>query len=99
MTPRGYEVLNLVALGLSDKEIGASLGITARAVRAHVERCRFRLGAQTRSHTVAIAVSLGLLDLREEVIFAGRQEFGDLGNARSHASAVTHKGRVQGERR
>jgi DNA-binding NarL/FixJ family response regulator len=63
LTSREIEVLTLVALGLPDKEIGARLRISSRAVRAHVEKCRSRLGAENRSHAVALAVSLGFLEV------------------------------------
>lgn len=63
LTPREHEVLELVALGFRDKEIGARLGISPRAVRAHIEKCCTRLGAESRSHAVALAVSRGLLDI------------------------------------
>ena len=63
LTPRDHEVLELVALGLRDKEIGVQLGISPRAVRAHVEKCCNRLGAESRSHAVALAVSLGIVEI------------------------------------
>jgi DNA-binding NarL/FixJ family response regulator len=36
-SPRQAEILNLVAFGLSDKEIARRLGVSIRTVRTHLE--------------------------------------------------------------
>jgi DNA-binding NarL/FixJ family response regulator len=55
-------VLQLLAEGQPDKVIAHRLNISERAVRAQVSRCRTALHAVNRSHLVAIAAELKLLD-------------------------------------
>jgi DNA-binding NarL/FixJ family response regulator len=61
LTPRQLEVLQLVARGLPNKEIAASLGISARTAKYHVEAVLHRLGATNRTEAVAIATRRRLL--------------------------------------
>jgi len=48
LTPRQLQVLARIAQGLSNEEIGASLGISARTVRAHSDILRTKLGVSRR---------------------------------------------------
>jgi DNA-binding CsgD family transcriptional regulator len=52
-TPRQHEVLDLVARGLSNKEIAHEMGITERGAAAHVSRLLVRYGATNRAMLVA----------------------------------------------
>jgi two-component system NarL family response regulator len=61
LTDRETEVLGLVAEGLTYGEIGGRLGIGDETVRAHLKRASARLGALTRTHAVAKALRLGLI--------------------------------------
>lgn len=61
LTERERQVLALVIHGLTDKEIGYRLGISARCVREHVSRSAIVLGANNRAHLGAIAVLLVLV--------------------------------------
>jgi len=61
LTPREREILRLVADGLSNKAIGARLGITERTAKYHVGEILGRLGAENRAQAVAIATRRGLL--------------------------------------
>lgn len=45
LSPRERQVYALVSLGLSNKEIGAKLGITTNTVKAFMSRLRLKLGA------------------------------------------------------
>ncbi len=63
LTDREREVLSLVAEGFSNKQIGASLGITVRTVQSHVTAVMTKLRASGRAHAVVTAVRLGWLDL------------------------------------
>jgi LuxR family quorum sensing-dependent transcriptional regulator len=56
LTPREREVLTWVANGKSAWEIGIILNISKRTVDEHVQTAAKRLGAQNRSHAVAIAL-------------------------------------------
>jgi RNA polymerase sigma factor (sigma-70 family) len=62
LTPRQTQVLRLVALGMTNRQIGEALGITENTVRTHVERIRRIMRAKTRGEAVARARDLGILD-------------------------------------
>jgi DNA-binding CsgD family transcriptional regulator len=49
LTHRQAEVLQMVAMGNSDHDVGAILGISARTVEKHLERCYRALGVANRS--------------------------------------------------
>lgn len=61
LTEREQQVLQLVAEGLSNRQIGAELGITERTVKYHVTSILNKLGAENRAHAVALAAQRGLL--------------------------------------
>jgi DNA-binding NarL/FixJ family response regulator len=62
LTKREREVLELVAEGLGQQEIGRRLSIGTETVRAHLQKVRKRLTATTSTQAVAIALRLGLLE-------------------------------------
>jgi pimeloyl-ACP methyl ester carboxylesterase/DNA-binding CsgD family transcriptional regulator len=49
LTSRQTHVLELVAAGLTDKQIAARLGLSTRTVQKHLERAYRRLGVQSRT--------------------------------------------------
>jgi DNA-binding CsgD family transcriptional regulator len=53
LTPREQEVAQLVALGLSNKEIATTLGIAQRTAEAHVEHILNKLGFTSRAQIAA----------------------------------------------
>ncbi|MCB7137455.1 helix-turn-helix transcriptional regulator [Cellulosimicrobium marinum] len=55
LTGRQREIVQLVEIGMSNKEIGAALGISAATVRTHLEHVYARLGATSRTAAVASA--------------------------------------------
>lgn len=63
LTPREAEVLELVALGLSNREIGLELGVSAHTAKFHVASLLDKLGATTRTEAVVLAAREGLLTL------------------------------------
>jgi DNA-binding NarL/FixJ family response regulator len=63
LSAREREVLALLAEGHSNREIGASLGISAETVKSHLERMRDKLDAPDRAALLAKAIKLGLIDL------------------------------------
>jgi len=63
LTPRESEVLELVANGLSAKEVAHEIGIAPRTVERHIENVRMKMRARNRAHMVAQAVANGVLDL------------------------------------
>lgn len=63
LSKREREVVALVALGLETAEIAAELYVSEHTIRSHVRNAMGRLGARTRAHLVAIAISRQLLQL------------------------------------
>ena len=54
LSPKEVEVLTLVALGYSDKEIGTELNIKYGTVRNHIDKAVLKLNAQNRTHAAMI---------------------------------------------
>ena len=63
LTDRQLEILTLVALGFSEKEVAVRLGISFRTARNHVANVYERLGLHRRSEAVLIAVRHGLIQV------------------------------------
>ena len=63
ISPREREVLNCVAAGKSNKEIGVQLLITEGTVKTHVKSLLEKLGAAGRTAAVRQAVHRGLVKL------------------------------------
>lgn len=63
VTQRELEVLTLVALGLTNSEISARLGTSARTVSTQLERLLSKLDQRTRGGLAALATDSGLLRL------------------------------------
>ncbi|PAU48516.1 DNA-binding response regulator [Streptomyces albireticuli] len=61
LTGREEEVLRLMATGLSNPEIAASLTVSLETVKTHVGNVLTKLGAQNRTHAVVIAYESGLV--------------------------------------
>ncbi|MEQ1699950.1 MAG: LuxR C-terminal-related transcriptional regulator, partial [Ilumatobacteraceae bacterium] len=61
LTPRELEVLQLVADGLTNKEIAARLHLSPRTVGVHLEHSFVKLVVATRSGAVQEAMRQGLL--------------------------------------
>ncbi|HEY1919775.1 MAG TPA: recombinase family protein [Streptosporangiaceae bacterium] len=63
LTTRQVEILELAAHGLSGRQIGRHLGISARTVEGHFSNMRQRTGACSEAELTAYGVAAGLLDL------------------------------------
>jgi len=61
LTPRETEVLRLIALGFSNKEIGSQLGIAVKTVETHRARSMEKLDLQSRAGIVRLAIEQGWL--------------------------------------
>ncbi|WP_404481402.1 response regulator transcription factor [Novosphingobium sp. BL-52-GroH] len=66
LTSREVEVLELVAMGLSAKEIAIRLDIAACTVARHVENVRLKTRTRNRTHMIAHVLSRGLIHLQVE---------------------------------
>jgi DNA-binding NarL/FixJ family response regulator len=63
LTPREIDVLRLVAAGNPNKEIAAQLSLTEETVKSHIRNILAKLGANDRTHAVAIGLKRGIIDL------------------------------------
>jgi DNA-binding CsgD family transcriptional regulator len=63
LSPRQQQVLELMAEGLTNNEIGEELGVTERTVKAYAQELYDKLGVRNRAGAVAEAAKLGLLDM------------------------------------
>jgi DNA-binding NarL/FixJ family response regulator len=59
LTEREAEVLGLLAQGLTNREIGEKLVISAKTVEHHVSQVLGKLGARSRAEAAALAVKAG----------------------------------------
>ena len=62
LSGREQEVLAMLADGAANKEIAARLHITERTVKAHVTSIFNKLGVNSRTEAVAVALRSGLMD-------------------------------------
>lgn len=61
LTGREREVLELMQLGITNKEIGAQLKLTEGTIKSHVREIMAKLNAISRTEAVNLAVQRGLL--------------------------------------
>jgi DNA-binding NarL/FixJ family response regulator len=61
LTRRETEILEYVASGLGNKEIGKRLGTAAGTVKAQVQSILSKLGARDRTHAVTIGLRRGII--------------------------------------
>lgn len=65
-TPRERSVLELVAQGRTNRQVGEELYISEKTVSVHLSRIMSKLGASRRAEAVANAFDRGLLDLPDQ---------------------------------
>ena len=63
LTEREIEVLGQVAAGNANKIIADHLGISEETVKAHMRKILSKLGANDRTHAVAIALKRGIIEI------------------------------------
>ena len=63
LSPRELEVLQLLARGMSNKEIGAQLGVVEGTVKIHVANILSKLGVSDRMQALIEAVKRGIVQI------------------------------------
>ena len=63
LTPREREIMQWVAAGKTDDEIGEILTLGTSTVASHIENAKRKLDTFRRTHVVAEAVRLGEISL------------------------------------
>ena len=65
LTPRQRDILGHIAQGRSNKQIAFALGIRERTVKFHVAALFERLGTQSRTEALVVALRSGVIRLDE----------------------------------
>lgn len=63
LTDRELQILELVSVGQSAKEIALEIDIAPRTVERHIENVRLKLSARNRAHLITKAAVMGLLTI------------------------------------
>ncbi len=63
LSPRETQVLSLVAQGHPNKQIGWRLGLSEETVKSNIKSILRKLDVRDRTHAVAKAAVLGLIDI------------------------------------
>lgn len=63
LSPREREILEFVAKGLTNKEIGAALNISQFTVRNHINHLTSKLEVSDRTEAAFVAIQTGILNL------------------------------------
>lgn len=63
LTAREREVLDLMAQGIGNRDVGKELGISEHTAKFHVHAILDKLGAMTRTEAVVLAARSGLLTI------------------------------------
>ena len=64
LTAREISVVELIAQGMRNKEIGAQLGIAADTVEAHLRNIFEKLRVHDRTAAVTVAIRRGMIHLK-----------------------------------
>ncbi len=63
LTPREVEVLRLVTLGLTTREVAERLTLSAKTADSHIQHIYGKLGVSTRGAAALFAIEHGILPL------------------------------------
>ena len=61
LTPREIQILQLVAEGMRNKELAASLGISQQTAQGHIKNILAKLGVNDRTGAVTVALRRGII--------------------------------------
>jgi LuxR family transcriptional regulator, transcriptional regulator of spore coat protein len=76
LSEREHHILELVAIGLSAKEIAQKILIAPRTVERHIENIRLKMRARNRTHMVTCAAMTGMLVLGRDTALNDASEGG-----------------------
>lgn len=62
LTSREISVVELIAQGVANREIGVSLHVSEHTIKARIKNILLKLGARDRSHAVTLARNRGFFD-------------------------------------
>jgi two-component system NarL family response regulator len=65
LTARESEILEMLAKGLTNKQIGTALSISENTVRNHVNSIMEKLEVSDRTEAVAVAIQQGIIQIRD----------------------------------
>jgi DNA-binding CsgD family transcriptional regulator len=74
LSDRQVQILEALADGLSNAEIGARLWIVSDSVRSHLRRMSKQMGCGDRAGMVALGFRAGVLRLPDEMVVAQAEE-------------------------
>ncbi len=63
LTAREIEVLNLVAKGLSNKQIGTELGVVEGTIKIHIANIFSKMGVSDRTQAIVMASQHGIINI------------------------------------
>lgn len=66
LTEKEVEVLQWVAQGYRNRQIGLKLGCSEQTVKNHVGQSMVKLNASDRTHAVFLAIQHGYIDVKVE---------------------------------
>ncbi len=66
ITEREHEVIQLIAHGMTDRQIAATLSISHRTAQNHVKNIREKTSMRTRAGVVMYALRHHLLSMKDE---------------------------------
>ena len=66
LTPRERQIVELLAGGATGEQIAEQLVLSPETVQKHVHNAKRKVGAATRAHLIALALTRGLIDADPE---------------------------------
>jgi DNA-binding CsgD family transcriptional regulator len=62
LTPRERQIVEMLAGGATGEQIAQELVLSPETVQKHVHNAKRKVGAATRAHLIALALTRGLID-------------------------------------
>ena len=62
LTPRERQIVEMLARGSTGEQIAQELVLSPETVQKHVHNAKRKIGAATRAHLIALALTRGLID-------------------------------------